>query len=87
MSKWIRHIVFVLMVLAFCLPFIQQNTKFVEVRGLRGSGDPPAYPHFSLASWVDGSFQAGTDQAIEQRIGFRPLLIRMKNQLEYSLFG
>jgi len=86
MGKWIRHIIFILLVLALCLPVIQQNTDFVRIRPLKGAGNPPAYPAFSLKSWSDGTFQEGTDMAIEQRIGFRPFLIRLKNQLEYSLF-
>jgi len=86
MGKWIRHIVFILLVLALCLPVIQQKTGFLEIKNLRGAGDPPNYPAFTLKTWADGSFQAGTDKAIEQGIGFRPLLIRLKNQLEYSLF-
>jgi len=86
MRKWIRHIVFVLLVLMLCLPVIQQKTEFISIKALRGSGDPPDVPVFNLKSWTDGSFQEATEQAIEQRIGFRPLLIRIKNQLEFSLF-
>lgn len=87
MAKWVRHIVFLLMLIIIMLPLIQQNTGFINVKPLRGSGAPPVYPLLNLGSWIDGSFQAGTDRAIEQRIGFRPLLIRIKNQLEYSFFS
>ena len=86
MRKWIRDIVFVLMVFVFCLPLIQQSTNFIRIKELHKSGLPPSYPDFSIRAWVDGSFQEGTEKAIEQRVGFRPLLIRIKNQLEYSFF-
>lgn len=86
MGKWIRHIIFIFLVFMLSMPVIQQNTQLFNIKHLRGSGDPPAYPAFSLKSWTDGSFQEGSEAAIEQRIGFRPTLIRLKNQLEYSLF-
>ncbi len=86
MRKWVRHIIFVLLVFALCLPLIQQNTGFFRIKPLKGVGDPPTWPSFSFTSWVDGSFQEAAEQAIEQRVGFRPLLIRIKNQIEFTLF-
>ena len=86
MGRWVKHIIFILMFLVLCFPLIQQNTGFINVRGLRGAGEPPEWPRFSLNTWSDGSFQADAENTVEQRIGFRPALIRIKNQLEYSLF-
>ncbi len=86
MKKWARHIIFVFLFFALSLPLIQQNTGFIMVAPLHKAGVPPEYPAFSLKTWIDGSFQKGTGQAIEQRIGFRPFLIRLKNQIEFSFF-
>lgn len=87
MGKWVKHILFVVLILALCLPVIQYYTGFIEVSRLQGEGNPPEYPEFSLSSWAEGTFQAEAENAIEHRIGFRPVLIRIKNQLEFSLFG
>ena len=86
MRRWVKHIVFILMLGLMLMPLIQQNTNLLKIKGLRGAGNPPEFIEFKLDSWIDGSFQKGADEAIEQRIGFRPLLIRLKNQLEFTLF-
>jgi hypothetical protein len=82
-SKIAIFIVFVGILLA---PMIQRNTGLFRIRELRGQGDAPAYPAFSLKSWFSAEFQEKYNAATEQHIGFRPALIRMKNQVDYTLF-
>ncbi|HBB92951.1 MAG: hypothetical protein A2X22_11810 [Bacteroidetes bacterium GWF2_49_14] len=82
-SKIAIFLVFLGILLA---PMIQRNTGLFPVRELRGQGDPPAYPVFSLRSWFSAEFQEKYTTATEQHIGFRQVLIRMKNQADYMLF-
>ena len=43
-------------------------------------------PRFTWQSFYDGSFQSAFEPYLEQHIGFHNTLVRLKNQLDYSLF-
>jgi hypothetical protein len=67
-------------------PMVQKNTHLFRIKGLRGQADPAPYPGFTLKGWFSGEFQEKFNKATEENLGFRPLLVRMKNQAEYTLF-
>lgn len=86
MAEWRKNILFTGIILILFLPLIQHKAKFVKVAPLSGDQSPAPVPEFSLKSWADGDFQAAYDKSLEDRIGFRSWLVRMKNQFEYSFF-
>lgn len=86
MAGWRKNILFTGILLILFLPLIQQKTGFVKLTPLTGDQTPALIPGFTLKSWSDGSFQNAYDICLEDRIGFRPWLVRMKNQIEFSLF-
>jgi len=86
MAAWRKNILFTGIFLVLFLPLIQQKTGLVKIAPLAGAQSSAPLPGYSLKSWADGSFQRAYDQGLEDRIGFRPWLVRMKNQVEYSLF-
>ncbi len=86
MNQKAKIAIFLMFWIILWLPVIQQKTGLFPVKDLRGQDDPPAYPAFSIKTWFSGKFQEEYDRAAEHHVGFRPSLIRMKNQLEYSLF-
>lgn len=47
---------------------------------------PIDQPTFSWESWYDGTFQQLSEKYIEERLGFRPFFIRLRNQIDFSLF-
>lgn len=81
-----KHILFIFLLVILFAPLIQQKTEVIPVNPLVGGDDPKAYLPFTFSSWKSGEFQDRFDLGYEERIGFRPALIRMKNQFQYSLF-
>ncbi|MBK7175462.1 MAG: hypothetical protein IPH84_20100 [Bacteroidales bacterium] len=84
--KTIRYILFFILLTALVLPAIQQYTGLIHEKPLSGAIEKPVRPHLTLKSWFDASFQEKYDDYLEQGIGFRPTLIRINNQVAFSLF-
>jgi len=78
--------IFLLFLGLLALPAIQQKTGLFHTKGLVGQPDPAAFPKFKLKSWFSAEFQERFNTATEENIGFRPLLVRLRNQVDYSLF-
>ncbi|MCF8367392.1 MAG: hypothetical protein K9G76_00020 [Bacteroidales bacterium] len=68
------------------LPAIQKEYRLFRVPALDGDFVLAKQPSYSWASWFDGSFQSAFDTYLEENIGFRNILVRITNQLDYSLF-
>lgn len=47
----------------------------------------PDLEKFSLSSWTTANFQDEVQKGIEDHVGFRNSLIRLRNQYDYSFFG
>lgn len=76
-----------LLLLALLLvPVLQARFRFSKEASLGGAFAVAAHPELSWAGLRDNSYQAGLEQYLEERIGFRPHLIRLRNQLAFSLF-
>jgi hypothetical protein len=84
--KSTRHILFATLMLLLILPAVQQYTGLIHEKPLKGAIIVPEKPKLSLKSWFDASFQEKYDDFLEQGIGFRPTLIRINNQVSYTLF-
>lgn len=72
------------------LPFLQQKLGFVSEKPLTGAYVADTLPDLSRinwASWLDGSFQASFNSALEHHIGFRNTLVRCYNQWQFELFN
>ena len=86
MGARIKNGIFVAALLVLCLPLIQQNYPFFTSGKLDGwfTSAPP--DTFSVKRWWSGAYQAGTNDYTNDHMGFRNELIRVNNQLEFSLF-
>jgi len=78
--------IFIFFLAILFAPMVQKNTHLIRMKSLRGQADPAVYPGFTLKGWFTGDFQERFNRATEENLGFRPWLIRLKNQTEYSLF-
>ncbi len=54
---------------------------------LSGAEEERIFPEFSREGVLDGSFQGELDSYIEQKLPGRTLMVKVRNQLLYSLFG
>ena len=85
--KTTRHILLIFIIMNMFLPAIQNFFLHIKIRPLTGVTDTLSNPEFSIAKFVDRSYQERKNAFIEEKTGFRPLLIRLNNQLDYSLFN
>lgn len=88
-NKKAKQIVLGLVFAAFGIIFLQQITHFYKQEKndkLDGDIVPSESPSFSLGNWWDGNFQEQSNNYLNENFGFRNLLVRMNNQILYSLF-
>lgn len=85
--RWPKRLLFGFLCLLLVLPALQAKFQVVKLEELGGYSEPAPNPTFSPAGLLDNSFQTGLEKYLEDRIGFRPWMIRLRNQLAYSAFG
>ncbi len=68
------------------LPALQARFPVFKMGRLGGYAQKAPAPVFSWAGLLDNSYQLALEKYVEDRIGFRVLLVRVRNQLTYSLF-
>ncbi len=72
--------------LLLVLPGIQHYFSIFPEKPLDGAFELEKYPEFSKSAWLDNSWQKKMSRYLNEHLGFRPLLIRCKNQLDFTLF-
>lgn len=78
-----------LLVFAFTillLPLLQQQLQLVDSGPLYGYYTNAEDVAFSWQKWFDGSYQAGKNNFVNDHTGFRPDLLRLNGQINFSLF-
>lgn len=68
------------------VPVIQARFHFSKEAGLAGAFTQSPRAIFSWEGMLDNSYQTALERYLEDRIGFRPYLVKMRNQLSFSLF-
>jgi len=85
--KTTRQILFILILLGMLLPFFQNNFLKIPLLPLVGVQDTLGEPKFSFRGFLDLSYQESEGSYLAEKAGFRPLLVRLKNQVDYSVFN
>jgi len=86
MKKTIANISFFsLILILICLPAFQAHVPFINSEKLFGYLPAPDTPVFSDSTWFDGSFQESTENYLKRNVGFHPDLVRLNNQLRFSV--
>jgi hypothetical protein len=84
--KLLKNVLFSLLMLMIGLPLIQRTVPLFKETPLKGAYDLPAKPSATIKSVLDGSYQDAYNSYFEHTIGFRPLLVRIHNQIAYTVF-
>lgn len=66
------------------LPALQAKWPLVPVRPLGGYADEVPTAHFSWSGLWNSTFQPQLEAYLNDRLGFRPWLVRLRNQVAYS---
>lgn len=77
---------FWILIVLLVIPAIQKEFPLIKIKDLNGDFILAEKPGFSFKAWMDGDFQTKSDKYIEEHIGFRNFLVRMINQIDFSLF-
>lgn len=82
----IKNYLFILVLVLMFLPMLQQLLNFIDLKPLYGAITKEEFSEFSFESYIDESFQHQNEKYINAEFGFRSTMIRIHNQLEYSLY-
>jgi hypothetical protein len=85
--KSTRQLIFLVILAILILPSLQNKFHFITSKKLQGDMAPVAVPQFSWKSWFKGEYQRGKIVHIEDSIGFKSDLVRLYNQIDFSLFS
>ncbi len=69
------------------LPLFQRITRLLPEPDLAGVELPVPQPVATASNWFSGTFQRQFEDRLIRRIGYRGLLVRIDNQIQYSLFN
>lgn len=73
-------------VFVLILPLIQAKVDVFDEEPLHGGVIIASKPEYSSTSWFSGEYQSDMEKFINDNIGFRPFLVRLHNQIQFSLF-
>lgn len=82
-------LIFFLVCLLF-IPVLQATFSFFREKELTGYFDlqpKPSIREFTWEQWENGAFQTGINQRLEDHVGFRKSLIRIRNEMDYRVYG
>jgi hypothetical protein len=82
----LKRLLFGALLALLLLPAIQAKTHFYADGELAGAFTQTAHPDFTWAELRNNTYQPALERYIEDRIGFRTTVIRLRNQLSFSLF-
>ena len=83
----LKKTLFVSIICLLFLPIIQQQVKLIKLVPLSGYFTPIEQSSFSLETWFEGEYQTNKQDYLNDKIGFRPLFIRLYNQVYYTFFN
>ncbi len=83
----IKHSLFLLFFLVLSAEIIQQHSPFIFAEPLQGSIKKMVKPTLYMDNWLSGNYQDSLMKFNEQDIGLHTFLIRLHNQIAYSIFG
>ncbi|PID95038.1 MAG: hypothetical protein CSA95_01490 [Bacteroidetes bacterium] len=81
-----QQLFFIVIVVLMLLPLAQQVTGFPRIAKLKGYFVEAKKPQLKVQHVWDGSYQDSLNSYIEDHIGFRPLLVRLHNTVDYYLY-
>ena len=85
-SRTIKNGLFFFLFLVIILPFLQHCFGLIESGKLNGYVVSTPDVNFSYAKWWDGSYQKQKSDFVNDSVGFRPDLVRLTDQISFSLF-
>lgn len=86
MKRSAATILFCFVMIVLLLPLIQFATGIISSKKLKGAFEKYEKPLWSSQGWFDGSYQLRMEKYLTQNFGFHSDVVRLNNQIEYSLW-
>ncbi len=86
MGTKIKKGLLLFLLIILCLPFAEQCFSFITSGPLDGGYKDADDVTFSVQGWLDGTYQHQKEKYLNDKVGFRPDLVRLNSQIDYSLF-
>lgn len=83
----LKRVLFSISLLIIFLPAFQRFIFNIPITPLQGDFKKLERPVFQKDDWFKNTFQDAYSQWLEQQTGFRNLLVRIYNQIDFSLFS
>jgi hypothetical protein len=85
--RTVKHILFGFLMVMLFAPMLQHLTNLIPEKELQGSFVLLQKPLPIKDSIISGIYMSRMNDYVEQNIGLRPTLVRINNQLDYSLYS
>ena len=85
-KKRVKIVFLLLFCLILAVPFLFSYSKVNSKIELKGAVEINPKPALNTNSWFDGNFQTKYEKYINDNIGFRPVFVRIRNQVAFSLY-
>jgi len=83
-----RNFIFTGLLGLLFIPLFESTTHIKGVKKLEGATEQTdTVPRFSIKNWFDGNYQREEVVILNDSFGFRNIFVRIRNQIDYSLFG
>ncbi|MCF8277277.1 MAG: hypothetical protein K9J17_11135 [Flavobacteriales bacterium] len=82
----LKYLLFALVLASLSLPLLQRNFRFIPAWPLDGSFQSASEPEFDWNDWFDGNFQSAEETWLNEQIGAREYLVRLRNQYYFDVF-
>lgn len=76
-----KNILFLSLLLALFIPYLNNKFKWIELSVLNGFFQKTERPALSFKDWLGGSYQDSLTKYQNENIGFRPFFVRLRNQI------
>ncbi|MCX6234661.1 MAG: hypothetical protein NT175_08060 [Bacteroidetes bacterium] len=83
----VKYIGYFIIVILLFFPVIQKTFQLFRINPLNGYYQPIKEPIFTFKDFFAGVFQDPFNKYLEENIGFHPILVRLNNQISFTLFG
>ena len=81
-----KHILLFVIIVLLLLPGFQKKTSIFKEKSLQGAFTLSEYDSLTKKNWYSGQFQQAYGTVFNDAIGFRPTLVRLNNQVNFSFF-
>jgi hypothetical protein len=83
----LKNLLLLLLIGLLLFPAVQKTTGLIRTKPLNGFFAASSKPAFSCSTWMKQGYQDQYRLYMEDSVGFKPDLVRLYNQVDFSLFS